>query len=117
VLSSSDTKRLPAASKAKLYTPEVLLSPDANVLLLPSGVNLKSESFPLSKRLPTASKASPPAWVLMESKIVSRLATITATNNFFISVFKLVVKLISVRAPPLLRKPRLWLFDSLLNEF
>jgi hypothetical protein len=53
----------------------------------------------------------------MESKIVSKLATITATNNFFISVFKLVVKLISVRAPPLLRKPRLWLFDSLLNEF
>src|SRR5438034_4419765 len=82
-LSSSDTKRLPAASKAKLYTPEVLLSPDANVLLFPSGVNLKIESFPLSKRLPAASKASPPAWVLMESKIVSRPVTVTAINNLF----------------------------------
>ena len=93
---SSDTKRSPAASKAKLYTPSVLsrvlrpvLSPDANVLFFPSGVNLKIESVPLSKRLPAASKASPPAWVLMESKIVSRQAIVTATNNFFIPMFKL----------------------------
>jgi hypothetical protein len=89
-----------------------VLSPDAKVLFFPSGVNLKIESVPLSKRLPAASKASPPAWVLMESKIVSMQAIVTATNNFFISL----VKLIRTRLP-LLRKPALYLFDPLLSKF
>jgi hypothetical protein len=36
------------------------------------------------KRLPTASKATPPAWALTETNIVPKPATVSARNNFFI---------------------------------
>ena len=60
------------------------MRPVAKVLLVPSGVYLKTEVPSAQKRLPAASKAKLPAWELMEAKIVPKQAIVTAINNFFI---------------------------------
>ena len=60
---------MPELSKARPTGP---LSPEAKVLLIPAGVNLKMALLPTSasKRLPELSKARPTGWLSPEANVL-----------------------------------------------
>src|SRR6185369_15020293 len=80
------------------------MRPEANVVRVPSGANLKI--LPVAtfatNRLPVASKASPlgaflpKVATLTDARAVKSPAMASATNNLLVRVFKLMVKLISM---------------------